>query len=288
MKYKIVLLLLVTAIAFSPAKTSAFTEKDRLLQQIEIIEREILVIQDLIRNFTLRQKTSVTHIAIDLSDQTILSEVNADQTYPIASITKLMSSIVAIENIPQDREIVLTQKMLRPQGGSPVLFPELKVTMNDLVKASLIQSTNDASEALSFFMGRGSFVALMNQKAKKIGMNNTIFYDAHGLNPANKSTAQDLAKMISYVHEHHPELLTITRNNDFWLPDPRGRLLKFQNTNNFYPLSSFVGGKTGFLPQARQTLASVFNINGRPTAIIILNSNNRQADLFSILRKVSK
>ncbi len=95
-------------------------------------------------------------------------------------------------------------------------------------------------------MGRGSFVALMNQKAKEIGMNNTIFYDAHGLNPANKSTAQDLAKMISYVHEHHPELLTITRNNDFWLPDPRGRLLKFQNTNNFYPLSSFVGGKTGF------------------------------------------
>ena len=199
-----------------------------------------------------------------------------------------MSSIVAIENIPQDREIILTQKMLRPQGGSPVLFPGLKITMNDLVKASLIQSTNDASEALSFFMGRGSFVALMNQKAKEIGMNNTIFYDAHGLNPANKSTAQDLAKMISYVHEHHPELLTITRNNDFWLPDPRGRLLKFQNTNNFYPLSSFIGGKTGFLPQARQTLASVFNINGKPTAIIILNSNNRQADLFSILRKVSK
>jgi len=57
---------------------------------------------------------------------------------PSTSITKLMSSIVAIENIPQDREIILTQKMLRPQGGSPVLFPGLKITMNDLVKASLI------------------------------------------------------------------------------------------------------------------------------------------------------
>jgi D-alanyl-D-alanine carboxypeptidase len=58
--------------------------------------------------------------------------------------------------------------------------------------------------------------------------------------------------------------------------------------NNFYYLSSFMGGKTGYLPEARQTLASVFEINEKPVAIIILNSDNRQADLFSIMRKLSK
>jgi len=65
-------------------------------------------------------------------------------------------------------------------------------------------------------------------------------------------------------------------------------LLKFQNVNNFYPLQEFVGGKTGYLPQVRQTLASVFQINEKPIAIILLYSNNRQADIFTILKQLKK
>ncbi len=288
MKNRIAFLLIALIILLSPNETSAFTERDRLIRQIEIIKREISVLQGLIRNSTLRHNTlAAAHIAMDLSDNSVVSEVNADKTYPIASITKLMSAIIATENISPDEKIVLTAEMLRPYGSSPVLFPGSTVSSEDLVKASLIQSTNDASEALSFFMKQRIFIALMNQKAKEIGMNDTIFFDAHGLNPANRSTARDLTKMISYVLENHPELLTLTRENNFWLPDPEGRLLKFYNVNNFYYLSNFIGGKTGYLPEAGQTLASVFNVNGNPTAIIILSSDNRQADLFSILRRIS-
>ena len=288
MKYKIIFLLLTLAIIL-PIETSAFTERDRVLQQIEIAKREISVIRRLINNLNLRQNPAASaHIVIDISNQTILSEVNADLPYPIASITKLMSAIVATENIPQDKTITLTPEMLRPLGRSPVFQPGFSFTAKELIKASLIQSTNDASEALSFFMERGSFVTLMNQKANEVGMTNTIFHDAHGLNPDNKSTARDLVKLMSYTFENHPELLAISKNNDFWLPDSNGRLLKFQNMNDFYPLSNFIGGKTGYLTKARQTLASIFNINNRPTAIIILRSDNRQADLFSILRKISK
>lgn len=290
MKRKILLLLLLAlTITVLPAKAFAFTERDRLLRQIEIIKREISVIKNLIDNSTLRQNaTAAAHIVIDLSDQTVVSEVNADLIRPIASITKLVSATVAIENIPQDKTIILTPEMLRPYGGSPVLIPGSIFTAEELIKASLIQSTNDASETLSFFMGRDSFVKLMNQKVAEIGMTDTVFYDAHGLNPANRSTARDLAKLMSYTLEHHPELLAITKSNDFWLPDPDGRSLKFHNVNNFYPLSNFIGGKTGYLPEARQTLASIFNVNNKPTAIILLGSDNRQADLFSILRKISK
>ncbi len=287
MKKRIVFLLIALIVLLSPNETSAFTERDRLMRQIEIIKREISVLQGLIRNSTLHHDTlAAAHIAINLSDNSVVSEVNADIIYPIASITKLMSAIIATENISPNEKIVLTTEMLRPYGSSPVLFPGSTVSSEDLIKASLIQSTNDASEALSFFMEQRVFIALMNQKAKEIGMNDTIFFDAHGLNPANKSTARDLTKMISYVLENHPDLLTLTRENDFWLPDPKGRLLKFFNMNNFYYLSNFIGGKTGYLPEAGQTLASVFDVNGNPTAIVILKSNNRQADLFSILRRI--
>jgi len=117
-------------------------------------------------------------------------------------------------------------------------------------------------------------------------MANTVFFDAHGLSPANRSTATDLAKLLTYIYKNHPEILSITKDNNFWLPDPTGRLLKFQNVNNFYHLPEFIGGKTGYLPEAKQTLASLFNVNKEPVAIILLYSSNRQSDTFTIINQL--
>jgi len=160
------------------------------------------------------------------------------------------------------------------------------VKARDLLKAALIQSTNDAAEALAYSAGEKEFVALMNRKAKELGMANTIFYDACGMNPQNKSTPADLAKLVSYVYQSHPEILAITKNNDFWLEDKSGARMKFQNMNGFYPLAAFVGGKTGYLPEARQTIAGAFEVNQRPVAIAVLYSTNCQADVFRILEKL--
>ena len=176
--------------------------------------------------------------------------------------------------------------MLEPLGHSLTLFLGLNISAENLLKASLIQSTNDACEALAYFLGKEKFLDLMNQKAKELGMKNTVFSDVHGLSPTNRSTAADLAKLISYIYKEHPEILHLTRDNNFWLPDSTGRLLKFQNVNNFYPLPEFIGGKTGYLPQAKQTLASIFLVNKKPIAIILLYSDNRQADIFTILNRL--
>ena len=178
--------------------------------------------------------------------------------------------------------------MLEPLGHSLTLFLGLNISAENLLKASLIQSTNDACEALAYFLGKEKFLDLMNQKAKELGMKNTVFSDVHGLSPTNRSTAADLAKLISYIYKEHPEILHLTRDNNFWLPDSTGRLLKFQNVNNFYPLRGFIGGKTGYLAQAKQTLASVFRLNEKPVAIILLYSDNRQADTFTILNRLKK
>jgi len=258
-----------------------------LLQQIEIIRWEIQLLQSLILNFQSQQQiTAQSYAAINLFDNSIILEKNSGQAYPIASITKLMTAVIAFENISINQKIILTEEMLRPWGHSPALFLGLNISAENLIKASLIQSTNDSAESLAYFTGKEKFIPFMNQKAKELGMTSTVFYDAHGLNPQNRSTVQDLTKLLNHIYKNHPQILTITKDNDFWLPNQTGRLLKFRNMNNFYHFSDFVGGKIGYLPEARQTFASIFNVNKEPVAVIILYSNNPQADIFSILKKI--
>lgn len=295
MKYKIFLLLFFVSLFFFSsfeAKTvlaSNKTELEKLIQQIEILKQEVLLLQILNSNFQLRQEIdSPSYLAVNLSDNSILLEKNPDRVYSMASVTKLMTAIIVLENIDPNQKITLTEEMLKPLGCSPVLFPGLSINAENLLKASLIQSVNDAAESLVYFLGEKNFLALMNQKTKELGMKDTVFFDAHGLDPNNHSTAEDLIKLLSYIYNKHPEILIITKDNNFWLPDPKGNLLKFRNINNFYPLANFIGGKTGYLVEAKQTLASIFKINEKPIAIVILYSKNRQADTFAIIRKIEK
>jgi len=278
---------LVSNIAEAANQTEKESSIQQLAQRIEILKHEILLLRSLLVNRHSQKGISAqSYLAVNLSDNSVLAQKNQNQPYAIASITKLMTALIALENIDTKQKITLDEEMLKPLGSSPSLYSGLKVSAENLLKASLIQSANDAAEALTYFLGKEKFLNLMNKKAKELGMTNTVFYDAHGLNPKNLSTASDLANLLAYIYKNHPEILNITKDNDFWLPDKTGRLLKFQNVNNFYPLSDFIGGKTGYLPEAKQTLASVFNVNGKPVAIIVLSSNNRQADVFAILRNL--
>jgi len=291
MKYKIfwwACAVALVGILAAPADVAAQqTEIAKLRQQIEILQQEVLLLQSLLKNMQTHQPISAaSYIAVNLSNNSVLLEKNSSQTYPIASVTKLMTAAVAQENIAPTQIVTLTEPMLLPLGKSPSLFLGSQVNVGNLLKAALIQSANDAAEALAYSLGKETFLELMNQKARELGMAQTIFYDAHGLNPVNHSTASDLAKLIAYIYEKHPRILEITKENNFWLPDSTGYLLKFKNVNNFYPLSYFLGGKTGYLVEAKQTIAAVFKVNSDPVAIVVLSSGNRQADVFAILNQL--
>jgi len=291
MKYKVFFISFLLFFLPFTAK-AAETQQQQIIQQIEIIKQELKLLRSLLLNLQAANQgaeiTARSFLAKNLENNSVLLQKNSEKPYPIASITKLMSAVVAAEKIDLSRKIILTEQMLKPYGHSPSLYLDLSVSAENLLKASLIQSTNDAAEALSYFIGKENFIALMNKKAEEIGMTNTVFYDSHGLSPANRSTARDLAKLLAYAHNNHPELLTITRDNDFWLPDKTGRQLKFRNMNNFYPFANFIGGKSGYLPQAKQTFASIFRIKDAPVAVIILYSDNHQADIFAILKKAQQ
>ena len=230
-----------------------------------------------------RDLSAESYLVTNLSQGRVVAHKNTKKQYPIASITKMMSSAVALENIDPQERVTLSARMLEPYGHSPSLFLGLNVSAQNLLKASLIQSTNDASEALTFFLEEGEFLRLMNSKAEEIGMHNTIFYDAHGLNPSNRSTALDLTRLLVYVYQNHPWILETTKDDNFWLPDSRGVWLKFKNVNNFHSHSDFLGSKTGYLPQAKQTFVALFNFNGDLFAVTLLYSKNRQRDMEKIL-----
>ena len=157
-------------------------------QQIEVAQQELLLLQTLIKNYNLNQTINAdAYIAVDLSDNTVILQKNADKSYPIASVTKLMNAVISLQNTDMNEKITLTGDMLSPLGDSPCLYSGLKITAQNLFKAALIQSSNDAAEALSCFMGNEKFIELMNRQAQDLKMKNTVYRDVYGINSSNRS-----------------------------------------------------------------------------------------------------
>ena len=260
------------------------TEVFKLQQQIDILNYQIRDLRSLEESSQNKGEVSAgAYIAIDAKTKKVILEKNTDRQYPIASVAKLMNAVITLENINTKINIKLTQSMLKPEGQSPSIFLNSKISVENLLKASLIQSVNDASQALSYAVGIGRFVKLMNKKAKALGMENTIYSDAHGLSENNISTAQDLAKLAVHVYQRQPQILSMTKNDDFWLPDAKGKFLKFKNLNHFYALTNFMGGKTGYTVESKETMVSIFNINGKQVIVVVLHSEDSQTDTLKLV-----
>ncbi len=282
-KYKI----LITAILFALIATSSYG-KDNTQERKLFLREEIKRLSAILFDLQLKNTVSADSYAIfNVSEEQFLSEKNTEKSYPIASVTKIMTAVVATENIDMQDRITLTTRMMTPYTRlSPSLPMGLNVSAENLLKASLIQSTNYAANALSYFLEEDTFVDLMNQKARELEMSNTVFYDAHGLSTVNTSNVLDLVKLINYIYKNHPIILEITKNNNFWMPceDSISGMCKFMNLNIFYENPNFIGGKTGYLTVAKQTFVSLFKIEEEVFSITILCSDKRKEDVENILK----
>ncbi|MFZ3073896.1 MAG: serine hydrolase [Minisyncoccales bacterium] len=288
-RHIIIFTLIPAALAFAPKTALAFDWPDgaALIQRIQVLKQEIYNAKMLALSAKSKKKiTAAAYLAVDLSNNSALLKKNTEQAYSIASTAKLMNAVVTLENIDTGKTITLTKQMLAPEGSSPAIFLGLNISAKNLLQASLAQSTNDASESLAIALGKEKFLSLMNRKAKELGMSKTVYYDVHGLNKKDRSTAADMVKLLAYINESHPEILAMTKNNNFWLPNQEGKLLRFMNLNNFYSFSDFIGGKSGYSPDAKQTFAAVFNIKGKPVAIVLLRSTDLQSDTFKIINQL--
>ena len=129
----------------------------------------------------------------------VLASHDERERLPIASITKLMTALVALERASLD-DVVTVSKRTAAIGESTIhLRPGERVTLGDLIRAALIQSANDAANAIAAFVGRGSvtrFVALMNARAAQLGLTDTHFVNPDGLDaPGHVSSARDVTKL---------------------------------------------------------------------------------------------
>jgi D-alanyl-D-alanine carboxypeptidase len=199
-----------------------------------------------------------------------------DIRWPIASITKLLTAIVATENLGLDKTIEINLEDILVEGNNFNLQPGEKFSVQNLITAMLTVSSNDAAYAIARTYGYNNFIQAMNNKAFAIGMRSSFFSDSTGLSALNQSTVEDLEKLANYISERYPVFLDISRGKDNFIVEINtGKSHELVNINKFAGDADFVGGKTGYTEEARGNLVSVFNWKNKKVLIIVLGSEDR-------------
>ena len=228
--------------------------------------------------------SSQSYLVADLDSGQVFVERNSEEQFPIASLTKLMTAIIVSENVDLRKSILVEEEMLKGYGSTKGLEKDKWFRVVELFYPLLIESSNDAAETLSYFLGRTKTIRLMNEKTKAILMDETKFVDPSGFDPENVSTARDLFHLARYILNNRPLILEITKGNevlsfgeiDFNIKD-------LWNKNIFIDDPTFVGGKTGFIKASKNTALFIFHFFGdnsteRNIVIILLESENTETD----------
>lgn len=223
-------------------------------------------------------------ILMDQQSGRILYEHHAHTKRNIASITKIMTAILAIESGKLDETVTVSSNAVRTEGSSIYLKPNEKIKLEDLVYGLMLRSGNDAAVAIAEYVGgsKEGFVYLMNQKAAEIGMTNSQFANPHGLDDQGRhySTAYDMALLTRYAMQNKT-YRKIAGTKIHRAPNPYekwDRVWKNKNKllTGLYQYST--GGKTGYTTKARRTLVSTATKDGMDLIAVTLNDGRDWED----------
>ena len=215
-------------------------------------------------------------IAKDLNSNFYFYNLNSDERWPLASLTKLLAAVTALEKIGKDKAVTVSEQAIASEGPAGNFSAGENYSVNDLIKAMVVVSSNDAAAAIAEFYGNENFVAAMQLKATALGMRQSNFSEATGISFLNQGTAADLEKLINYILANHPEILAFTKEKEAVITELKsGVSRKLVNINNFADRPDFSGGKTGFTDQANGNLISIFNHHGHKILIIVLGTDDR-------------
>ena len=222
-------------------------------------------------------------ILIDEDSGTVLYEKNADESRPIASITKIMTLLLTFEALEAGKvslsDIVPVSEHAYHMGGSQIwLEPGEQLTLDEMLKAICISSANDAAVAVAEFIGGSEpvFVERMNARAKELGMQSTTFRNACGLDEdGHLSTARDVAIMSREMLLNHPE---IENYCTVWMDTLRGGTTQLVNTNKLLKsYNGITGLKTGTTGKAGVCIsASASRDDLRLIAVVLGSSSGKE------------
>ncbi|RFA37207.1 D-alanyl-D-alanine carboxypeptidase [Virgibacillus dokdonensis] len=219
-------------------------------------------------------QVSANHaVLMEQSTGRVLFEKQAYSKANIASITKIMTAIIAIESGKMHEKAKVSRKAIYTEGSSIYLEEGEKMRLKDLVYGLMLRSGNDAAVAISEHVGgsEAGFVYLMNEKARWLGMNDTNFANPHGLDEeGHYSTAYDMATLMRYAMKN-PTFQKVTGATSYLAET---RIYSWQNKNKlltqYYDHST--GGKTGYTKQTGRTLVSTAEKDDMNLIAVTLNA----------------
>ncbi len=224
-------------------------------------------------------------IAVDTSTGNVLFSKNETTPLPIASLTKVMTSMVFLETGTPWNRVVTYQASDNAIGAKLYISPGEKLTVKDLFNSGLIGSANNAMNALARSTGlsRAQFVSRMNDKAKTLGLANTHFVDVTGLDPANVSTTADYAKLATYAFQHFLEFKTTVRSSYTFTTINTGHTHTIKNQNKMISSAWVVTDtKTGYLDEAlyNLTVRAKKNASSSPEILTVVLGSPTDASRY--------
>jgi serine-type D-Ala-D-Ala carboxypeptidase (penicillin-binding protein 5/6) len=222
---------------------------------------------------------------VDYNSGEVLYAKAENTKLPIASTTKLMTAIIATENLNQNQIVTVKPLNTLPLDSVMGLTNGDKIKVSELMHGLLIESGSDAAETLATSAGgtEAHFVALMNEKAKQYGLTNTQFtnpvgHDAYG----NYSTASDLAK-LSRIALSNKQIAEIVAKKSYVATSAPGKQYYLTNTNLLLSDPNYKGLKTGTTTDAGQCLIVLYDDGGRKILGVVLGSNDRFNETSGII-----
>jgi len=198
--------------------------------------------------------TANSAVIFDTNSRKILYEKNGDEIVSIASLTKLMTALVVLDQDPDFAQEYMITKEDRVDGGRIFLFPGDVVTLGDLLNISLVGSANTATLAMVHALGmvETDFVSKMNTKAAQMGLRKTTFIDSVGLDPHTTSTAYELIE-IAIAAFAQPKIKQAVLSDQYTFTTKQGRKRTVESTDSLLKFNKnyqILGGKTGYIDSA--------------------------------------
>lgn len=207
----------------------------------------------------------------------------------IASITKIMTAILAVESGKLQNTVTISSRAVQTEGSSIYLKPGQKIKLEDLVYGLMLRSGNDAANAIAEAVGGSieGFVYLMNEKAKELGMSNSFFSNPSGLDENGKehySSAYDMALLTKYAmdHEKYAKIAGTKIHRAKNTAESWDYVWKNKNKLLTFMYKYSTGGKTGFTKKARRTLVSTASKNGMDLIVVTLNDGQDWQDHMAL------
>ena len=224
-------------------------------------------------------------IVIEASGGNVIFEKDADTRRPMASTTKIMTALVALEAGDTSREVTVPSGAVGIEGSSVYLETGDRLSLDDLVWALMLESANDAAAAIAINVAGSvdAFAELMNAKAKEIGLENTHFTNPHGLdNEEHYTTARDLAKLAAHAlsNQKFREIVSTYRHN-ITVGDETRYLLNHNQMLRLY--DGAIGVKTGYTKRSGRCLVSAAERNGVTLVAVTLNAPDDWRDHTAML-----